>query len=99
MKGVVALGLGELVAEVADKAGLTRKEAKAAIEAVVSGIQASLVQGGRVRISGLGVFTVAERKARRGRNLRTGQEIEIPARRVVKFKASKGLGAKIAAAG
>ncbi len=81
----------ELVAEIAKQAGITKKEADAALKAAVSAISEALKRGERIAIPGLGIFTVKERAARKGRNPRTGQVIQIPARKVVAFKPAKDL--------
>ncbi len=81
----------ELVAEIAKQAGITKKEADAALKAAVAAISKALKNGERVAIPGLGIFTVKQRAARKGRNPRTGEVIEIPARKVVAFKPAKDL--------
>ncbi len=81
----------ELVAEIAKQAGITKKEADAALKAAVSAISSALKKGERIAIPGLGIFTVKQRAARKGRNPRTGKVIEIPARKVVAFKPAKDL--------
>jgi len=81
----------ELVAEIAKQAGITKKEADAALKAAVSAISEALKRGERIAIPGLGIFTVKMRAARKGRNPRTGQVIQIPARKVVAFKPAKDL--------
>lgn len=81
----------ELIAEIANQAGITKKEADAALKAAVGAISKALKKGERIAIPGLGIFSVKERAARKGRNPRTGQVIQIPARKVVAFKPSKDL--------
>ena len=81
----------ELVAAVAESAGLTKKDAERVINATVDAITASLVKGEKVQISGFGSFEIKERDARIGRNPHTKEAIEIPATRVPAFKASKAL--------
>jgi len=81
----------ELVAEIAKQAGITKKEADAALKAAVATIGEALKKGERVAIPGLGIFTVKQRAARKGRNPRTGKVIQIPARKVVAFKPAKDL--------
>jgi len=81
----------ELVSAVASKAGITKKEADAAIKAAVEAITEALKNGERVAIPGFGIFTVRERSARKGRNPRTGDVIEIKARKVVVFRPGKQL--------
>ena len=81
----------ELVAAVAAKAGLTKKDAERVVNATVDAITENLVKGEKVQISGFGVFEVKTREARVGRNPRTKETIEIPATRQPVFKASKTL--------
>jgi len=81
----------ELVSAVASKAGITKKDADAAIKAAVEAITEALRNGERVAIPGFGIFTVRERSARKGRNPRTGDVIEIKARKVVVFRPGKQL--------
>ena len=75
----------DLVGKIASDACLTRLQASRALDAVVQGIQASLVRGDRVTISGFGSFGVSNRKARRVRNPRGGSDIEVAAKRVPRF--------------
>ena len=81
----------ELIAIVAESAGLTKKDADRVISAAIDAITASLVKGEKVQISGFGTFETKEREARIGRNPHTKEEIHIPATRVPAFKASKAL--------
>ena len=81
----------ELVAAVAEKSGLTKDSAKKAVDAVVESITAALVAGEDVSLVGFGTFTVAEREAREGLNPLTKEKITIPAAKLPKFKAGKGL--------
>ena len=81
----------ELVAAVAEKTGLTKKDAERVINATVDTITASLVAGDKVQVSGFGGFEVKAREARVGRNPRTKETIQIPATRLPVFKASKAL--------
>ncbi len=81
----------ELVAAVAEKAGITKKDAERVVNATVDTIVQNLAQGEKVQISGFGNFEVKAREARVGRNPRTKQAIEIPATRLPVFKASKVL--------
>ena len=81
----------ELIAAVAEKAGLTKKDAERVVSATFETITNSLVEGEKVQISGFGIFEVKEREARVGRNPRTRQTIQIPATRQPAFKASKTL--------
>ena len=81
----------ELVAVVAESAGLTKKDSERVINAAIDAITASLVKGEKVQISGFGTFETKAREARIGRNPHTKEEIHIPATRVPGFKASKAL--------
>jgi len=82
----------ELIANVAEKTGFTKKDAEAAVNALVSSIEGALVQGDKVQLIGFGTFEVRERKARQGRNPRKpGEVIDIPASKAPVFKAGKAL--------
>ena len=82
----------ELVAAIAAKAEMTKVDAAAALDATLEAIVETVKKGDSVQLVGFGTFAVAERAARKGINLRTKEQITIPARKVVKFKA----GAKLA---
>lgn len=81
----------ELSAAVAAKADLTRKQAEAAVNAVVEAVGETLTAGGKVQIVGFGTFEVKNRPARKARNPRTGAEIDIAASKAPVFKAGKAL--------
>ena len=81
----------ELVAGVAEKAGLTKKDAEKAVNALFDCVQQALAGGEKVQLIGFGTFEVKQRAARKGRNPRTGQDIEIPASSSPSFKAGKAL--------
>ena len=81
----------ELVANVAETAGLTKKDAEKAVSALFSTIQQALIEGDKIQIIGFGTFEVKERAARTGRNPRTKETIEIPASKNPVFKAGKAL--------
>ncbi len=81
----------ELINEVSEKTGLSKKDSEKAINATFDTIGTSLEAGERVQLVGFGVFDVKERAARIGRNPKTKEEIEIPASRVPTFKAGKAL--------
>ena len=81
----------ELVAEIAEKAGLSKKDSEAAVKAFVDAVSESLKKGDKVQLVGFGTFEVSERPARTGRNPQTGETIEIAASRTPKFKAGKAL--------
>ena len=82
----------ELVAAVAEKTNFTKKDAEAAINALVACIEEALVKGDKVQLIGFGTFETKERKARQGRNPRQPEEIiEIAASKAPTFKAGKAL--------
>jgi len=81
----------ELIAAVAAKAGLTKKDAERVVNATIETITESLVKGDKVNVSGFGIFEVKTREARVGRNPRTKETIQIPATKLPAFKASKTL--------
>ena len=81
----------ELIAAVAEKAGLTKKDAERAVNAAVASITAALVAGDKVQLAGFGIFETKKREARTGRNPLTKETIQIPATKVPAFKASKTL--------
>ena len=82
----------ELVAAIAEKAGLTKVQAKAALDATVESVTKALAKGDKVALIGFGTFAVVEKGERTGINPRTKEQIEIPARKVVKFKPAADLG-------
>ena len=77
--------------EAVSKVTSTKKEAAAAVEAIIEAITKALKKKQTVTLPGFGTFTVVKRKARKGRNLQTGEEIKIPAKRVPVFRPGKGL--------
>ncbi|MBE6631441.1 MAG: HU family DNA-binding protein [Ruminococcaceae bacterium] len=77
------------------KAGLKKKDADAAVNAVIATLVDSLAAGEKIQLVGFGSFSVKERAARKGRNPATGKEIEIPASKHITFTAGKGLKDKI----
>ena len=81
----------ELIAAVAEKTGMTKKDAERVINATVDTITDTLNQGEKVQMSGFGIFEVKAREARVGRNPRTKETIQIPATRLPAFKASRAL--------
>lgn len=81
----------QLIDAMAAGAGLTKADAKKALDAFVSATSDALKGGDRVALIGFGSFSVTERGARTGRNPQTGKEITIPAKKVVKFKAGAEL--------
>ena len=81
----------DLVNKMADKGGISKKAAEAALGAFLDGVKGSLKKGESVTLVGFGTFSVSKRNARQGRNPQTGATINIPARKVPVFKAGKGL--------
>lgn len=81
----------ELVAAIADKAELSKKDAEAALKAFTDVVTEELQKGEKIQLVGFGTFEVSERAARTGRNPQTGEEMTIPASRAPKFKAGKAL--------
>lgn len=81
----------ELVASVAEKAEMTKKDAEKAVNALFAAIEEALAKGDKVQLVGFGTFEVRERAARVGRNPRTGEEINIAATKVPIFKPGKAL--------
>lgn len=81
----------ELVDVLAKKADLSKKDAKMVLDTFTEEVTKALTNKEEVRLTGFGKFTTSERKARKGRNPQTGEEIQIPARTVPKFKAGKNL--------
>ena len=85
---------GELIAKIAE-AGLSKKDAGAALDAAVAAIGDALAKGESVQLVGFGTFSVKERAAREGRNPRTGATVKIAASKAPVFKAGKVLKAKV----
>lgn len=85
----------ELISAVAAEAGLSKVDAKKAIEAFVSTVTNTLANGDKVALIGFGTFSVTEKSARTGINPATKQIINIPAKKVAKFKAGAELNDKI----
>jgi len=81
----------DLIATVAAKAEISKKDAKAAVEATLDCISGALAEGDKVALVGFGTFQVRERSARKGVNPATGETIDIPATKVPAFKAGKSL--------
>lgn len=81
----------DLVAKIAKDSGITKAQAAKAVNAMISAIEKSLKSGQKVTFVGFGTFKVAERKARNGRNPKTGEIIKIPKKKVPKFVPGKRL--------
>ncbi len=76
----------ELVEHVMEEMELSRKDASTAVQAVIFKITDSLINGEKVSLSGFGIFNVKDTKARKGRNPRTGEAVDIPAKKKITFK-------------
>ncbi|MBM3444839.1 MAG: HU family DNA-binding protein [Bacteroidetes bacterium] len=85
----------ELIAKMADDAGVTKTQANAALNSMISAVTKTLKGGGKVTLVGFGTFSVSKRAARTGRNPQTGAVIKIKAKKVARFKAGKELSSKI----
>ena len=81
----------ELVAAMAEQAGLSKKDAEAALKAFTDVVSDELKNGGKVQLVGFGTFEVSERAAREGRNPQSGEVMKIAAYKAPKFKAGKAL--------
>lgn len=81
----------ELVAAMAEKAELSKKDAEAALKAFTDTVADELKKGGKIQLVGFGTFEVSERAAREGRNPQTGAPMKIAASKAPKFKAGKAL--------
>jgi len=86
----------DLVEEIVNQTGLTKKTSREAVDAMTSVITDALAREEKVTLVGFGTFRVIRRKARRGRNPQTGETIQIPAKEVPKFVPGKGLREKVA---
>jgi len=85
----------ELVEEVSTETGLTKAASGRVVSGITDAITDALARGERVTLVGFGTFRVASRKARAGRNPQTGQTIQIPAKKVPRFKPGKNLRKKV----
>jgi len=85
------IGKKELAEAISQKHELPKAQARKILETLVEEIKSALKSGKKVNLAGLGVLRVAERKARMGRNPKTGETIQIPAKKAIKFRASKDL--------
>lgn len=81
----------DLIAAMAEKTEMTKKDSEAALNAVIEIITDELKKGEKIQLVGFGTFEVSERAARTGRNPHTGEEIQIPAAKAPKFKPGKAL--------
>ncbi|MBR7023524.1 MAG: HU family DNA-binding protein [Bacteroidales bacterium] len=81
----------ELINAVAEKAGMTKVDARKAVDAMMDVTKDELKKGGKIALVGLGTMGVTERPAREGRNPRTGKTIKIDAKKIVRFKPAKDI--------
>jgi DNA-binding protein HU-beta len=85
----------ELIAQIAEDAGVSKTQANAALDSFVATVTKTLKKGDKVTLVGFGTFSVSKRAARTGRNPQTGATIKIKAKKVAKFKAGKELSGKL----
>ena len=85
----------ELIEEVVGKTGLTKKDVGLVVDALMEAISNTLEKGEKVTLVGFGTFQTTQKKSRRGRNPQTGEEIQIPAKKVPKFVPGKNLREKV----
>lgn len=85
----------DLISKIAEDAAITKGQANDALDAFVDAVAKSLKKGDKVTLVGFGTFSVTKRKARNGRNPKTGDTIKIKAKKVAKFKAGKDLAGRI----
>lgn len=85
----------DLINAIAEASGLTKVDARKALEATTEAITAALKKGDKVALPGFATFAVGERAERQGKNPRTGETVTIPAKKVVKFKAGSDLDAAV----
>lgn len=85
----------DLINQIAETSGLTKKDSESALDAMVSAVEESLSKGEKVVLVGFGTFETKNRAARKGRNPKTKEAINIPATKVPAFKAGKGLKDKV----
>jgi nucleoid DNA-binding protein len=85
------VGKPEIIAKLADRTGISKKDAGETLNAVLDIVSEQLIEGHSVSLVGFGGFTVKERSARTGRNPQNGEEIQIPASKTVGFKVAGGV--------
>ena len=81
----------DLIAKIAEKAGLTKKDAEKSLNAFIETVTETLAAGDKIALVGFGTFETKKRAARKGKNPRTGEVINIPAAKVPAFKVGQGL--------
>jgi DNA-binding protein HU-beta len=91
----ISMNKSELIAQIAEDAGVSKTQANAALDSFVATVTKTLKKGDKVTLVGFGTFSVSKRAARTGRNPQTGATIKIKAKKVAKFKAGKELSGKL----
>jgi len=86
---------GDLITKIASDAGITKTQAQSALNAFLQTTAGALKKGDKITLVGFGTFSTSKRSARKGRNPQTGKEINIPAKKVVKFRPGKDLAGTI----
>ncbi|MEO5675381.1 MAG: HU family DNA-binding protein [Chitinophagales bacterium] len=86
---------GQLIAKIANDAKISKTQANSAIDAFINTTMSTLKKGDKLVLVGFGTFLVSKRSARKGRNPKTGKSLNIPARRVVKFRTGKDFAARV----
>lgn len=86
---------GELIEKISKDAKITKGQASDSLDSFLNAVVTTLTKGGKVTLVGFGTFSVSKRLARKGRNPRTGKEINIKAKKVAKFKAGTELAKKV----
>lgn len=81
----------ELINAISEQAGLSKTDSKKALDAFIETVSTELKKGGKIALVGFGTYSVSEKAARKGINPRTKETIDIPAKKVVKFKAGSEL--------
>lgn len=90
-----SMNKAELIAQLAEDAGVTKTQANAALDSFIDAVTKTLKKGDKVTLVGFGTFSVSKRAARTGRNPQTGETIKIKAKKVARFKAGKELSGKL----
>ena len=88
---MITMTKADLIEEVSNAINVTRKDSEAVIETIFESIIDSLCNGDKVEIRGFGSFRIRQRESRTGRNPKTGEKVEVPARKIPYFKPSKDL--------
>nr|WP_262494854.1 HU family DNA-binding protein [Brumimicrobium mesophilum] len=95
MKKTITMNKAELIEAMSSEAGLSKADSKKALDAFINATTDALKKGDRLSLIGFGSFSISERAARTGRNPQTGKEIQIAAKKVVKFKAGSELAGSV----